>query len=274
MAVDEKNFTVDDFKKTSDNMIWVVDFDVANEKILAPMDVLAYTSQFKGEDYSHTRVLRTIKERYHDNHNPLFTLFDFYQATTDFETATLAFHTKINADAAEKSNTVITNENVEVVDTKGLLNLAISAQTHVFYEILDAAGAPVNAEITPLLEGFNAGFEKVLGDYFVTNLAKGNQYKIRVNYTRGLADKELSNRFDVRCINAVPTKDRLITGTKGKTIPDYSHLGTGYQAHLQTKFAGYDVVTLTCDLEVGDYIKVKLDCGSQLAYSELQINII
>ena len=57
-----------------------------------------------------------------------------------------------------------------------------------------------------------------------------------------LSDKDLENRFDVRCINAVSSKGRLITGANGKSTPNYSHLGTGYQAHLDSKFAGYDVV--------------------------------
>lgn len=271
VTVDERNFKSTDFVKLTDNMAWVVDFDVTTEKITSPLDIWKYTSEFKSSDYTHTKALRTIKQRYSENFTPLFLLYDFYKNSEGFSTATLVFQTMENG---ERSATVITNDNVEAVNSKAALTSIISNQTHVFYEILDESGNVVNANITPVLEGLNPGFEKVRGDYFTTELPNQTNYKIRVNYTRGLSDKDLPNRFDVRCINAVSSKDRLITGLNGKSTPDYSHLGNGYQDHLDTKFAGYDIINLTCSLEAGDYIKFKLDCGSQETYSELQINLV
>lgn len=308
-VIAERSFTEKDFPKPTDNMSWVVDFDVATETIKDPISILDYTKQFASyDDNAHLNIYTYVDQRFNFNLLPLFVLEDFYKETTGFDTTIITYYVDGNTTISPTNWTQqgsIAKTVVKEVEYREKNSWNATMRTNVFFEILNEDGTiDGEANVTPAInirpdylnnpvDAPAQGAAKILGNQFEVNLPKSSQYKVRVNYFNMLQDKTPSVRFDVRCINGVSSKDRLTSGIKaGQTALDYSHIDSavetfinevsnhlvgnteGYVNFNYTKFAGYDTLVVSNQLEVGDQIRLKLDCGAQTSYGELIINLV
>lgn len=310
VTVDEREFTEKDFLKPTDNMMWVVDFDVESEKIKDPLDVLEYTKQFAAYDENaHLNVYMYIDKRFSSNTLlPLFAIEDFYKQTTGFATAIITYYvndTTIISPTTWTQQDEVPKTVVKEVSFREKNSWNATMRTNVFFEILNQDGS-VNADVdvTPTLDIRTDYYDNsvdspaqavanILGNQFEVTLPKSDLYKVRVNYFNMVKNKDLSVRFDVRCINGISSKDRLNSGIKaGQTAPDYTPISAAVEqfinsidTHLEgntegfmnfdyTKFAGYDTLSISNLLEAGDSIRLKLDCGGQSSYAELVIHLV
>lgn len=277
VTVDSKNFVPADFIQYSDNMAWVVEFDADQEKILAPFNVLAYTKTLIDSSSTHQDIWKMIKERHSGRQFPCFHLESFYKKVTDFSASVLTFHTT-GADGSPDTTIIeagTTPAPVEMATQDRIKDIQSNYVTNIIFQILDSDGNVVtNKQPTSIFgNAFDADakYAKTRGNQFHIDLAAASEYKIRVNYITGYTDKTISAQFDVNCINGVPSKTRLISGKRTGQTTDLSYLGA---TNATAKFAGYEDVIIDNKLSAGDFIKFKLDCGDQITYAELMINLV
>lgn len=283
-TVDEKVFTKADFVQPKDLMAWVVDFDVITEKILPPFDVYAYTSTIATGSLFHRVMWRKIKERYSSEKLlPLFALDSFYKEATDFDLCTLQFH--IADVEGSVSDTILTNADVEEMTQAEKIFFQNSiVDTHVSYvihdsndELLSSPAPTITSQYqqVPLAKRVDAEEGAMGGDQFRVSLPNNSSYKIKVIFSRGISNKQVSNTFDVSCINGTVNKTRLSSGIKdgGPTaFPGFIRPGVD---GTTPRFCGVENITLsTTDLSAGDFVKLKLSVGDFYSYSELWIDII
>ena len=277
----ERSYTKSDFVKQVDNNIWFVEYDCNSNQLSDPIKVWEYTAQFAVSDSpSHTKVGQFLNARVGSTKIPVFLLEDFYKSSIGFSTSVLTYYfaESPEGEPAAVSNTVINND-AEEVSLMDKFKYSIGQQTHAFFEILNADGTVDEEKTLSLsqvgLQVGGSGLSKVRGNNFSVNLPAAEEYKIRVTFTRGLEDKSIPVKFDVRTINGVSSKDRLIAASVvDKPCGDYSYLGDGYQDFVSSRYVSYDNVVISNKLEAGDNIKFKLDCGSQFSYAELNINLV
>jgi hypothetical protein len=277
--VDEKSFAKADFVQTKENMAWQVDFDVQSEKITTPLDVYAYTSTIATGSLFHRVMWRKVKERYSsETLLPLLTVDSFYKEAEGFDLCTLQFHVADNP--GELSDTVITNADVEEMTQAEKISYVLDMiNTHVFYEIYDENDNLLSSILNPSDHSQQAvaaregePIKAKGGNQYRVALPNASVYKVKVVFYRDVADKVLSNQFDVSCVNAISSKSRVSSGLKdGQTsYPGFVRPGTDGNS----RFAGFETVKLTASLDSGDYIKLKLSLGDFYSYSELWIDII
>lgn len=281
--IDERSFTKADFNQTKDNMAWQVDFDVKTEKILAPLDVYAYTSTIATGSLFHRVMWRKIKERYNENLLPLFTLDSFYKEAEGFSLSTLQFYVADVEGTA--SDTIISNQDAELMtQAEKLFFLASIVDTRVSYEIYDSNDQLLSSPIasknpqyqqTALAKRPDAAESDMGGNQFKVSLPNASSYKIKVIFSRGILNKQVSNIFDVTCINAISNKSRLFSGIKDGGPTSHPGFTRPSVDGSTPRFCGLENLTLTTtDLAAGDFIKLKLSVGDFYSYSELWIDII
>lgn len=297
-VVAERSFKDTDFLKPTDNMMWVVEFDVQTETIKDPFNLLEWTKKFAAYDeVAHLNVYRYLGERYSTELLPLFVLEDFYKQTTGFETASLTYHvcdSTVISPTTWTRHGVIPMTTVEELSYQDCIAFAASRRTNIFFDVLNSDGTVnTDVEVIPVISNRqdfivkentgNVAAFKVIGNHYLVNLPKADRYNIRVNYINMLRDKKIQSRFDVRCINGVSSKDRLYSGIKpNQETIDYSYLGADVQSFVNSnlygfdfsKFNGYDTLNITNSLDVGDQIMLKIDCGDQTSYAQLVINLV
>jgi hypothetical protein len=281
--VDERSFIKADFNQTKDNMAWQVDFDVKTEKILEPLDVYAYTSTIATGSLFHRVMWRKIKERYSDQLLPLFTVDSFYKEAEGFSLCTLQFY--VADTEGSVSDTILNNSNVELMtQAEKIFHQASNVDTKVSYVIYDSndqlLSSPAPTITSPhkqdaLSERPGVDPIAISGNQFRVSLPNSSSYKIKAIFSRGITDKQVSNTFDVTCINGVVNKTRLTSGFKegGPTsFPGFVRPGVD---GTTPRFCGVENLTLTTtDLSAGDFVKLKLSVGDFYSYSELWIDII
>jgi hypothetical protein len=276
--VDEKSFTKADFVQTKENMAWQVDFDVQSEKIVAPLDVYAYTSTIATGSLFHRVMWRKIKERYSsDTLLPLFTVDSFYKQAEGFSLSTLQFHVADNP--GQISDTVITNSDVEeMTQAEKISYLFDNINTAVFYEVFDADDnllstiVPVPCPYPQVAVAAREGdaVRSRGGNQYRTTLPKASSYKVVVFFLRLNHNTTIPCQFDVSCVNGVASKSRVISGLKPGEPTSYR--GVNPRGEF-TRFSGSEVIKVNVDLESGDFFKLKLSCGDFYSYSELWADI-
>ncbi len=277
-VVDERTFGVSDFPKTKDNMAWQVDFDVATQKILEPLDVYSYTSTIATGSVFHRVMWRKIKERYNDQLLPLFTLDTFYKQSNNFDLSTLQFH--IADIEGTVSDTVLTSDAELMSQAEKIAYLNYNLYTHVFYEIFDEQdnllSSIINTSPHPqqaLANRPNDTLRQRGGNQYRVSLPNLNSYKVKVLFYGDHQDKTASARFDVSCINATASKSRVESGIKAGDPTTYAGIDR-LDPYGNSRFAGSEIIRLNSSLDSGDYIKLKLSVGDFYSYSELWIDII
>jgi hypothetical protein len=275
-TVDERAFSKSDFNQTKENMAWQVDFDVASEKILNPLDVYAYTSTIANGSLFHRVMWRKIKERYSDNLLPLFTVDSFYKEDPGFDLSVLQFHIADNP--GELSDTIITNSDVqEMTQAEKISYVFDNINTAVFYEVYDAEGNLLSSIInsseytqTPLAAREGDTLRAKGGNQYRTTLPKADSYKVRVVFVRNNVNTTISNQFDVSCVNGTPSKSRVYGGIKDGGATSY--VGVNPRDEL-TRFSGSEDIKVSVDLDSGEHFKLKLSSGDFYSYSELWVDI-
>lgn len=275
-TVDERSFSKSDFNQTKENMAWQVDFDVASEKIVDPLDVYAYTSTIANGSLFHRVMWRKIKERYSDNLLPLFTVDSFYKQDPGFDLSVLQFHIADNP--GELSDTIITNSDVqEMTQAEKIAYVFDNINTAVFYEVYDAEGNLLSSIINPSdypQTALSAREGDTLrakgGNQYRTTLPKADSYKITVIFLRNNSNTTISNQFDVSCVNGTPSKSRVYGGIK----PGGPTTGFGVKPRGEfTRFSGSEDIKVSFDLQSGEHFKLKLSSGDFYSYSELWVDI-
>lgn len=278
--VDEKKYTKADFVQTKDDMAWQIDFDVQSEKILEPLDVYAYTATIASGSLFHRVMWRKIKERYSsETLLPLFTVDSFYKDYPDFGLSTLQFHVADIEGTA--SDTILKNDNVEeMTQAEKISYINDNVSTHVFYEVFDENDNLLSSIINPseypqqaLSARENAPTKSKGGNQYRVSLPNSAVYKVKVIFYGDHKDKTASAIFAVNTINALSSKDRLISGIKPNAPTTYAGIDR-LDPYGNSRFAGSETLKLTSSLDAGDYIKLKLSVGDFYSYSELWIDVI
>lgn len=275
-TVDEKTFAKVDFPQAKENMAWQVDFDVVTEKILAPLDVYAYTSTIATGSLFHRVMWRKIKERYSDKLLPLFTVDSFYKQDSGFDLSVLQFHVADNP--GSNSDTVITNTDVEEMTQAEKISYVFdNINTAVFFEVFDDAGNLLSSIINPsdypqvpLAAREGDTLRAKGGNQYRATLPKSTSYKVKAIFVRNNDNTTIQNQFDVSCVNGVTSKSRVYGGLKdgGPT----SYVGVNPRGDF-TRFSGTEDVKVTVDLDSGEHFKLKLSSGDFYSYAELWIDV-
>jgi len=301
----EKTFTPEDFPKTRGSIRWVVDYDVANNKIVGPFDALEYTKTRATSTTSHRLIPRIVKERYTTDLIPLFTIDNFYKAAADFDASIMTVY--LDNQGIEFNDTVLTGDLTtaeEVIQAGATTWQYKNLHTNVHYEILDNDGKIMStilpytkdsakaaitypmivpAELIQSAEE-NPHTSPIGGNRFKVQLPAAEYYNVRASFDTHYPNKTIPVEFGVTCVNGVPNKTRLVAGGYDKdrfaagdetnqNIINYrnQHDQTGSNRTLN----GVDSLRISTNgLVAGDFIKLKLNIGEFYSYSELWIEIV
>jgi len=257
--VASREFTSSEFALRTDHMAWYVDFDVVNNTILDPLDVIAYgaANAYKEPNYNVFGLHRDLMARY-DSYTllPMFYVKTFDYGTVNFENSLIVFYTVKHTEPSP-GDTILNNEVITLEDENAtrfwIRDNLLSAVT---FSIKDSEGNSVGnvspkLESTPTKRRYGVTDEPAMTpklNAYVATLPAG-KYNVTCSFAKELYPTAV-NSYDIEMINGISAKNNIT-------------IGAG-QSDVNIDLTG---------LSTGDVSRMKFNLGAFTAYAQLLITI-
>lgn len=140
----ERDFTPQDFVRTSDNCKWIVEYNSTTNTISDPIEVYEIAKQYINGSDSHEKIYYNLNNyRYQpaDSLSPLFVLDSFYKSAEGFSGSAICFFVEDFASDIMDTILEIPAEQVQTVEPKEYeFWVQYNIRPAIGFEILDADG--------------------------------------------------------------------------------------------------------------------------------------
>ena len=310
-VVATREFNESDFAQTQDNCKWIVEYNSASKSISDPINVYEWAKQYVSDSSSHEKIYHNLNEYRYQNNEALTQLFvvDSFYKTLGFSGSSLQFF--VEDYALDLMDTILETPAQEVTNKEYEFWVQYNVRPAIGFEVLDASGKVVASPLGTVNSSAKSAIEAVVealhqrndsgissglvgtnlgpdssGNRFKVTLPAADSYSVRIlsgSRLWKLIENNPAATFMLETVNGVSNKTRVALPNYTPGQPETGNVATQefIEQHNQhpisgqnASFSGCEQVSIRTDgLRSGDYMKLKLNCGTFISYAELWVVI-